>query len=109
MNPMEALEQASSHASAETGASMPGGDLVATGLEDLEGGRETVPALLVSMAAARLRGVGIDVPAIAVERPSHRLYELVARSQPGSAHSHYNALVRRIVSFARAAEHARAR
>jgi hypothetical protein len=45
-----------------------------------------------------------DVPA----QPSHRLYELLAQTDGSAAHSRYNALVRRIVSFARAAEHAAA-
>jgi len=40
-----------------------------------------------------------------VDRPSHRLYELVAEGE-GGAHSRYNALVGRIVSFAQAAERA---
>jgi hypothetical protein len=48
------------------------------------------------------------VPEGGGDQPSHRLYELLARTQP-SAHSRYNALVGRIVSFARAAEHAAAR
>lgn len=40
--------------------------------------------------------------------PSHRLYDLLAAEHSDSAHGRYNALVGRIVSFARAAEHARA-
>lgn len=59
--------------------------------------------MLVSMAAPRLESVGIDVPACPVPIPSHRLYDLLERDGPG-AHSRYNALIRRIVSFARAAE-----
>jgi hypothetical protein len=89
---------------------LPGGELVVEGLRDLERGLETGPALLVSMAAPRLRQVGVEVPESAgAERPSHRLYDLLASQEPDSAHSHYNALVRRIVSFARAAEHAHQR
>jgi hypothetical protein len=48
-----------------------------------------------------------DVPVGGGERPSHRLYELLAANE--GAHSRYNALVTRIVSFARAAEHASSR
>jgi hypothetical protein len=59
------------------------------------------------MAAPRLRALGIDVPAGGGERPSHRLYELL--SENDDAHSRYNALVGRMVSFAHAAEHASAR
>ena len=87
---------------------LPGHDLVAAGMADLAAGRETAPALLVAMAAPRLRALGLDVPAGGGDRPSHRLYELLSEGEAG-AHSRYNALVGRIVSFARAAEHATAR
>ncbi len=83
----------------------PGHDLVSAGLADLAAGIETESALLVAMAAPRLRALGFDVPLGGGDLPSHRLYELLARSE-GEAHSRYNALVGRIVSFARAAEHA---
>ena len=36
--------------------------------------------------------------------PEHRLYELLAAEDSDSAHSRYNALVRRLVSYERAAE-----
>jgi hypothetical protein len=83
---------------------LPGHDLVADGLADLAAGRETPAGLLVTMASPRLRALGFEVPVCANAEPSHRLYELLEREGPG-AHSRYNALVRRIVSFARAAEH----
>jgi hypothetical protein len=56
------------------------------------------------MAAPRLRALGFAVPTSGHERPSHRLYELIAERDDGGAHSRYNALVARMVSFARAAE-----
>lgn len=87
----------------------PGADLVASGIDDLEAGRETVAALLVCMARTRLLSVGIDVPAVPLERPSHRLYDLLAEEDARTAHGRFNALVRRLASFARTAEHARAR
>jgi hypothetical protein len=86
---------------------LPGYELVSAGLDDLASGRETESALLVAMAAPRLRAIGIDVPQGGGEQPSHRLYELLTESDEG-AHSRYNALVARVVSFARAAEHASA-
>jgi hypothetical protein len=61
--------------------------------------------LLVAMAAPRLRSLGFDVPSVEGTGSSHRLYELLAESDSG-AHSRYNALVGRVVSFVRAAEHA---
>jgi len=36
--------------------------------------------------------------------PEHRLYQLLSAEEPASAHSRYNALVRRLVSYERAAE-----
>ncbi|MGI8946001.1 MAG: hypothetical protein ACR2GL_07180 [Thermoleophilaceae bacterium] len=89
-------------------AGLPGAEIVERGLADLHAGRETQAALLLSMAAPRLRDLGIEVPPTGVARPSHQLYELLCRDDQASAHSAYNALVGRIVSFARAAEHARA-
>lgn len=86
---------------------LPGYELVSAGLADLSAGRESEASLVVSMAAPRLRSLGVDVPSGAGDGPSHRLYELLTEADP-AAHSRYNALVGRIVSFARAAEHASA-
>ena len=91
----------------EVPAEFPGAELVRAGLEDLAAGRESEASLLVSMAAPRLRALGFDVPAGPAE-PSHRLYALLESEDEG-AHSRYNALVGRAVSFARAAEHASSR
>jgi hypothetical protein len=88
----------------EVDTSLPGHDLVAEGLGDLAGGRETQAGLLVTMAAPRLRPLGFEIPEAALNlEASHRLYALLELEGPG-AHSRYNALVRRMVSFARAAE-----
>jgi hypothetical protein len=38
------------------------------------------------------------------ENPEHRLYELLAQDGSDSAHSRYNAFIRRLVSFEEAAE-----
>ena len=88
---------------------LPGADLVDLGLRDLAAGRESEAALLVAMAAPRLRAIGIPVPDGGGEMPHHRLYVLLSDRDPGAAHSLYNALVGRIASFSRAAEHAPAR
>lgn len=83
---------------------LPGGDLIQEGLDDLARGAETVPALLVSIGAPRLRRIGLPVPQAVIPEPEHRLYEVLASTDSDSAHSRYNALVRRLVSFERAAE-----
>ncbi len=80
---------------------LPAAALVATGLADLERGAESVAALLVSIGAPRLSSLGLAVPH-SIPDPERRLYELLARDDPDSAHSRYNAYVRRLVSFARA-------
>lgn len=89
----------------------PGGDLVAKGLSDLASERESTEAFLVAIGRARLRRVGVQVPAGAddIEVPEHRLYELLEVQSEASAHGRYNALVRRLVSFERAVEHAASR
>jgi hypothetical protein len=81
---------------------LPGGDLVLRGLADLEQGVASAEALLVSIGAPRLRRLGFRVgnPFPGAE---HRLYELLAAEDGDAAHSRYNALVRRLVSFERAA------
>jgi hypothetical protein len=84
----------------------PGGDLVQEGLRDLAAGVESVPALLVAIGAPRLRRSGLDIPNGPLS-PEHRLYALLARESPRAAHSRYNALIRRLVSFERALECAR--
>ena len=85
---------------------LPGGDLIADGLADLEQGRDTSAAFLVSIGAPRLRTLGYAARRTLLD-PERRLYELLAQTEPGSAHGRYNALVRRLVSFERAAACAR--
>lgn len=86
---------------------LPGGDLIEAGLNDLSHGLLSVPALLVLIGAPRLRGVGVPVPPAAISDPEHRLYRLLAERAGDAAHARYNALVRRLVSFERAAACAR--
>jgi hypothetical protein len=76
--------------------------MIRAGLADLDGGRETAASLLVSIGAPRLTSLGIDVRS-PFHEPEHRLYALLAREDPDSAHGRYNALIRRLVSFERAA------
>ena len=83
---------------------LPGSDLIEAGLADLREGRETIAALLVAIGAPRLRLAGLDVPKTEWAYPEHRLYDLLAKDDSDSAHSRYNALIRRLVSYERAAE-----
>ena len=83
---------------------LPGEDLIEAGLHDLRVGRETIAALLVAIGSPRLKRLGLDLPTQLPESPEHRLYELLAQDDEDSAHSRYNAFIRKLVSYERAAE-----
>jgi hypothetical protein len=85
-------------------ATLPGSELIETGIRDLQAGRETIEALLVAIGEPRLRRIGLQLPEQMPGEPEHRLYDLLALEGSDSAHSRYNALIRRLVSFERAAE-----
>jgi hypothetical protein len=85
--------------------SLPGHDLVEQGLADLAQDRITDFSLLVLIAAPRLRRLGLDIPDRHFPRPcEHCLYARLEERLGTAAHSLYNSLIRRMVSFARAAE-----
>lgn len=85
---------------------MPGADLIEQGLRDLALGVVSVESLLVSIGAPRLRTLGLDVPTV-LEDAELRLYRALAQRHGAGAHARYNALVRQLVSFQRAAACAR--
>jgi hypothetical protein len=87
----------------EKGSALPGAELIEKGIADLRVGAESAEALLVSIGAPRLGRLGFDPPRT-LPSPEHRLYALLAEEDSDSAHSRYNALLRRLVSFERAAE-----
>jgi hypothetical protein len=87
-------------------AALPGGDLIEDGLSDLTAKRLSVAAAIVSIGAPRLRALGVSLPQVIAD-PERRLYELLAADGEDSAHGRYNALIRRLVSFERAAACAR--
>jgi hypothetical protein len=82
---------------------IPGSDIVAKGLEDIRNQRITAYALLLQVAAPRLKRLGIDIPILqGIKNPEdvpyeHQLYELLEST---GGHGLYNALSRRIASFA---------
>ena len=85
---------------------LPGADLVAIGIDDLQRGEFTVEALLVAVGAPRLRSIGLDIPDMPAcpENPELALYAAIGAREAGNTHSRYNALIRRLVSFERAME-----
>jgi hypothetical protein len=85
--------------------SLPASDLIETGFRDLRERRETIAALLVLIGAPKLRSLGLAIPDTSfafATTPEHRLYDLLATDNPDSAHSKYNAMIRKLVSFERA-------
>ena len=80
---------------------IPGQELVRAGIADLTRGELTVEALLVAVGAPRLKALGLAIPnlAIAPNHPELALYQTIGRSHPEDAHSRYNALIRRLVSY----------
>lgn len=87
-------------------AALPGEELVRQGCSDLERRVRSAASLLVSLGAPRLARLGLRV-VDPFPDPEHELFALLAAEEPATAHSRYNALVRRLVSFERAAECAR--
>jgi hypothetical protein len=83
-------------------STLPGGELIEAGIRDLEDRMASIPALLVSIGAPRLTRLGLTLPPT-FDRPEHRLYEALRCENADAAHSRYNALIRRLVSFERAA------
>ena len=84
---------------------LPGAELVSAGLDALERGEPTVEALLVAIGASRLRRAGVDVPTLpGIREPELALYAALRKTNGTNAHSAYNALIRRLVSFERALE-----
>jgi len=81
---------------------LPAHELITNGIEDLQSQRETIPALLVAIGAPKLRFLGLELPEHLPANPEHRLYDLLSADEPDSAHSRYNALIRKLVSFERA-------
>ena len=87
---------------------IPGWELVSEGLKDIsQGNCNTLPALLVLMAAPRLRFLGIHVPDLPGDRDTQpinqQLYHLLEKATP-DPYSQYNDLQRRLVSFCHAVE-----
>ena len=84
---------------------LPGVEFIEEGLKDLKREIETISSLLVEIGAPRLRRLGVEVPHVSSDSlPEHRLYQLLAAENPDTAHSRYNALLRRLVSFEQALE-----
>ena len=86
---------------------LPGHEIIGAGLADLDrGDADTIPALVVAVGASRLKSVGLRLPHDLPADPERRLYARLSAEHGDAAHGEYNALIRRLVSFERAAERA---
>lgn len=83
---------------------LPGGEYIAQGLRDLAAAKETLPALLLSIASVRLADAGLALPAVVPAEPELRLYRLLRTEHGDESHSQYNAHLRRLTSLCRALE-----
>jgi hypothetical protein len=83
---------------------LPGAAIVVRGIQDLTAGRKTIPTLLAAIGARRLRRLGLPLPAAdrLPARPEKAPYRRLVAESGAGAHSEFNALVRRLVSFERA-------
>ena len=83
---------------------LPGEEFAQAGLEDWRRGEETVPALLMQIASLSLERAGFRLPPMPASEldTEIRLYRLLQPIHGDAAHSQYNALLRRLVSFERA-------
>ena len=90
-------------------SNLPGSDLVISGLQAHRRGEVTIESMLVEVSGPRLRGLGLlapDTPVLS-RQPELDLYYLLCVRSPTDAHTQYNALIRRLVSFERAYERLR--
>jgi hypothetical protein len=84
---------------------LPGEDFVQQGIADLKENRITEFSLLVLIASPRLERLGVRIPTNSLPRPyEHQLYSHLEERLGTAAHSYYNSLIRRIVSYTRALE-----
>ena len=73
----------------------------------MQRGEKSVEALLVMVGASRMRAAGLKLPECPSLRhsPEISLYLAIGKDHPEDAHSRYNTLIRRLISFERALEH----
>lgn len=80
---------------------LPGGEIAAIGLEDITNGVQSTEALLLHIAAPRLRSHGLPIPTdhSLPTAAEELLYEKLVESLGDGAYMQYKALLRKLVSF----------
>ena len=83
---------------------LPGEEFAQAGLDDWKKGDETISALLMHIASMALERTGFTLPPMPQSEldAEIRLYRLLQPTHGNAAHSQYNSLLRRLVSFERA-------
>jgi len=86
---------------------LPGFDLIEIGLRDLVSGEITRESLLILIASPELIRLGLEIPPLpSLDTDAEiQLYRLIENTDPDNAHSAYNALIRRLVSFQNSLAH----
>ena len=90
---------------------LPGGELIAQGLQDCAAGRITPAACLIAMGWPRLKRAGMKLLEREMHRvpdPERQLYQLLC-AEGTDAYSRYNSLIRQLISFEHSFEHEQAR
>jgi hypothetical protein len=83
---------------------LPGYELIAQGLEDLRNSKDTFYSALLYSAETRLSRIGIILDGNRPDDPSMCVYKLLENEFGNGAHSKFNALNRRLLSFCKARE-----
>ena len=83
---------------------LPGGEYLAQGIADLTSGRESIPSLLIAIAARRLGSAGLSLPVTLPPDPELRLFRMLRSLYGDDSYSQYNAHLRRLASLCHAME-----
>lgn len=82
---------------------LPGQELIRKGIQDQFHGLRTLASLLVEIGRPQLKQLGFLLPEPCEKNPELQLYGLLSKQYGDEAHSQYNAFIKRLVSFERAA------
>jgi hypothetical protein len=85
---------------------LPGEEFYHQGIVDLKARIISIPALLIAIGFPRLQLLGLvnGMEDYLPSDPDLQLYQVLSEANPANAYSQYNAWIRRLVSFERAAE-----
>ncbi len=82
----------------------PGHEFIEQGLLDISQAKSTIYSALLFSAKSRLENLGIVLNGVSPIDPSMELYQSLYLQYGDAAHSKFNALNRRLISFMRSVE-----